>query len=291
MSSLASTVLAVCVVGSALVLSAPPAVAWGNTGHELTAQIATALLTPEAAAAASKILDGASLVSVATWADKVKHEHGYYWSAPLHFVNTPDWACHYAASDCPDNACVVGAINNYTSRITSQTGEQLQEALKFTVHFCGDVTQPLHVAFGSDHGGNYIKGDFYGDYTELHAVWDYGIIEHRMNQSFGGDQESYGDFLTAAVQSGGNFSSNATSWTQCSSGAWLCPDEWATDTAGLACSHAYTESDGTVVPNYFDLGDTYFEWTYRVVDEQLAKAGVRMAYTLNKLLGSMVSSS
>ena len=47
------------------------------------------------------------------------------------------------------------------------------EALKFLVHFVGDVHQPLHAGYGVDRGGNDIKVWFYGDNTNLHSLWDY----------------------------------------------------------------------------------------------------------------------
>lgn len=106
------------------------------------------------------------------------------WTSPLHFVDTPDWACVYdhvrraralcdgffdsadvprrpprnrcQATDCANDFCVVGAISNYSYRITTQTGEQQLQALKFLDHFCGDIHQPLHVSFLSNLGGNTI---------------------------------------------------------------------------------------------------------------------------------------
>ena len=97
--------------------------AWGNTGHEVTAGIADALISKTAAAGVRKILgEGATLRcvrrarvrcvcdcqftlsicrSVATWADDVKDTPPYRWSAPLHYIDTPDFACSY------DYRCVV----------------------------------------------------------------------------------------------------------------------------------------------------------------------------------------
>lgn len=262
---------------------------WGDEGHELTAQIAAALLTPEATEEASKILDGATLQSVATWADKVKHEKGYQWSEQLHYVNTPDWACKYEESYCGEGGCVVSAIRNYTGRVMNQTGEQQQEALKFVIHFCGDIHQPLHVAFASDRGGNSIEGDFLGDSTNLHAVWDFGIIQNRIQYTPGFDnsQQKYGEYLIDAVKSG-NMSSNATSWARCSDGSTaVCPSEWADVTADFACEYAYKNSDGDIIKDNFDLGSPYYDATFLIVDEQLAKSGVRMANVLNSILGDL----
>ena len=72
----------------------------------------------------------------------------YQWSAPLHFIDTPDWSCAYDANnDCPNQLCVAGAIANYTGRVTSTDPSVSDEAAKFITHFLGDIHQPLHVGF------------------------------------------------------------------------------------------------------------------------------------------------
>ena len=74
------------------------------------------------------------------------------------------------STDCVNQVCVYGAILNYTSRLTTQQGTQQTEALKFLVHFLGDIHQPLHVSFKGDLGGNTLKGTFLGEYGNMHHV-------------------------------------------------------------------------------------------------------------------------
>jgi S1/P1 Nuclease len=74
------------------------------------------------------------------------------------------------STDCPNNVCLYAAILNYTQRITTQTGTQQNEALKFLTHFLGDIHQPLHVSFASDLGGNTLTGTFLGESGNLHHV-------------------------------------------------------------------------------------------------------------------------
>ena len=77
----------------------------------------------------------------------------YAWSERLHFVDTPDWLCEFDFTrDCPNGVCAVGAVVNYTRRLlpgSDLDSEQRVEALKFLVHFVGDLHQPLHVGFTS----------------------------------------------------------------------------------------------------------------------------------------------
>jgi len=40
-----------------------------------------------------------------------------------------------------------------------------------------DIHQPLHVGTGEDRGGNDVKLEYFGKSTNLHAVWDSGIID------------------------------------------------------------------------------------------------------------------
>ena len=49
-------------------------------------------------------------------------------------------------------------------------------ALKFLVHFIGDMHQPLHVGRGEDRGGNSIRVRWFGESRNLHSVWDSAII-------------------------------------------------------------------------------------------------------------------
>ena len=92
---------------------------------------------------------------VASWADSVARDE-FPWSPPLHFINTPDWDCTYDRTrDCNDNGvqnvCVDGAIQNFTSQLVAGNAPlTLNVALKFVIHFIGDIHQPLHVGFAGD---------------------------------------------------------------------------------------------------------------------------------------------
>jgi hypothetical protein len=152
---------AVCVVA----LLACQAYAWGPIGHEVAAAIAMKHLSSAAVSQLQDILSaekGAGdlvqvlngfllflhlfmylicmLYQVANWADQVRSQSAYKWSAPLHFINTPDWECAFTPDqDCSDNMCVSGAIGNYSSRVVSMDGDEADEAAKFITHFCGSV--------------------------------------------------------------------------------------------------------------------------------------------------------
>jgi hypothetical protein len=265
---------------------------WGHEGHEITAAIAQNLLGNNANSNVNQLLGGATMESIASWADQVRRDPAYKWSGPLHFINSPDWACNYDRNrDCHSEdgdpmACVDGAIQNYTARVTDGSigADQNAEALKFLVHFVGDIHQPLHCGFTSDRGGNSIEGTFEGEASNLHHVWDTSILLKRMNENYSGDQDAMAAALTKHVQT--DWAPLAQQWTTCNNTAphGACSDQWGMESVTLACGYAYVDTDGqTHLTDGFELGDGYYLRTSPIVEQQLAKGGVRLAAILNSL--------
>lgn len=106
------------------------------------------------------------LATVSTWADKYRNR--MRWSGPLHYVGALD--------DYPSETCafpgprgwagsrgvnVLDGIQNTTRLLQDwvneeETVETASEALKFLIHFLGDMHQPLHLT-SRDRGGNQAK--------------------------------------------------------------------------------------------------------------------------------------
>ena len=98
------------------------------------------------------------------------------------------------ARDCPDGNCVVGALEKQEKILADRTQslEARRDALKFVVHFAGDIHQPMHASNHPDKGGNdyqislptklepeaYAKKNYIDGVmgTNLHSVWDYYIL-------------------------------------------------------------------------------------------------------------------
>lgn len=153
--------------------------AWGAQAHRAIAAEAYAELSPTARAEVDALLGlepGATLANISTWAD----EHRSPATARWHFVNiASDAGCHYVAErDCPGGACVVGAIERQAAvfRSTAPAPERLK-ALKYLVHLVADVHQPLHAGQAADKGGNLYQVHAFGRGTNLHAVWDSGLVD------------------------------------------------------------------------------------------------------------------
>jgi nuclease S1 len=154
------------------------AFAWGEDGHQIIATLADAQLTPAARKEVARLLamePGATLASISTWAD----QHRNPTTASWHYVNFPRGNCHYEAErDCPDGKCVVAAIDRQLEVLGSGGDDEKKlTALKYLVHFIGDIHQPLHAGFGDDRGGNRYQLQAFMRGSNLHAVWDSGLIK------------------------------------------------------------------------------------------------------------------
>ena len=47
------------------------------------------------------------------------------------------------------------------------------------VHIVGDIHQPLHAGHAEDKGGNDIKIKYRGRDTNLHSLWDSGLLDYQ----------------------------------------------------------------------------------------------------------------
>ncbi|KDQ51131.1 hypothetical protein JAAARDRAFT_73787 [Jaapia argillacea MUCL 33604] len=286
--------------------------AWGNLGHQTVGYVAQQFLAPKAAAFVNSSLGSTysySLGVAATWADTVKYETGYTWSAPLHFVDANDSPLTGSCSvqetrDCGDNDCILAAIANYTTRVvnTGLSATQRQEALKFLDHFHGDISQPLHVE-AYEVGGNDINAICGGSSTNLHAAWDTGIVTTNVNANHGGAATTYANDLVARIKTG-IYESQTSSWLACDNTTEPVYNKRSVedDVNGLLVSKATTITplecplvwareanafDCTVVFNYTTGQDlcagSYYNAAVPVIDLQLARSGYRLAAWLNVL--------
>jgi hypothetical protein len=244
--------------------------AWAREGHEIIAILAEQRLHPDVRDAVVALLEGTTLVKAASWADKVlTHE-----TAPWHYVKIDLTETEYdAARVCPQDQCVIGQIERFRHLLATGDGDmrKRQKALKYLIHLVGDLHQPLHAGQNDDHRGYDVQVEFIGEtidpYSQtpwnLHAVWDRGILEVRDR-----DAHHYAERLNAWLhaQPEGAFQDGSVV-------------DWAMESHRIAKDHVY------VLPVDRKLGEEYYRASVPVVDQQLAKAGVRLAKLLNDALG------
>jgi len=285
--------------------------AWGTSGHQVVAGLAQSLLSNKANQAVSTILNGETLKSIAMWADNVKRSAGYEWSGALHYVDTDDRICAYSyAKDCFDPAtgetgvCVINAISNFTQQLRHQYSPARRfssilnltrdlpadEALKFVVHFLGDVHQPLHVGFRSDQGGNALKVTLLDYSTNLHSVWDSGLIFNLLKESYGDSQDAWESDLLSRVSVNGQWHEMAQKWKNCPDGSLACTAPYAEESVSYACANAYECKVGATAPCAEQavhtgdvLGASYQAQGSPVVSLRIAAGGVRLAAILEDI--------
>jgi S1/P1 Nuclease len=310
-------------LGCTLLAISPSAHAWGCKGHQVIALIAESRMTPHAREAALRILnatpvdpnlprycDASGLDRFAdgsTWADdirKVRPETG-----PWHFIDIPRGAPKSdLAKYCPlQTGCVTAALVDQlrTLRGSSATPRARADALRFIIHFVGDVHQPLHATTNNDLGGNCVLVTFFGKapqesapgsgsfHPNLHSIWDTNIVERLSPDKSPSD-------LAKDLEK--KFRSRIPAWqSQPADFA-----AWAWESHELAEKVAYgglphplpieTPRPMTACPDDKDpaayakmlqidenLSAPYQDAAAPVVEEQLAKAGARLADLLNSL--------
>jgi nuclease S1 len=163
-----------------LLLTVPASVlAWGANGHRIVGKIAANHLTDEAALAVACLIGPEGLDQASTWADEIRSDPNWKKADPWHFISIDDNETLETTARDPKGD-VLEAIERFSAvlRDPQATRQAKQEALRFLVHFVGDVHQPLHVGRRADRGGNSVEVTFFGDKTNLHSVWDTGLIEN-----------------------------------------------------------------------------------------------------------------
>ena len=284
---------------SLLVLaSAPYAYAWGTLGHETVAFIAENLISAKGKAWAQSILGTSGsgyLASVATWADTYRYTAAGKFSAPYHFIDAednPPTSCNIEYDrDCGAAGCVVSAIANYTQRVQQPDAlpdQELDYALRWLIHFLGDITQPLHdenLALG----GNDIDVTFDSTSTNLHHIWDTNIPEKLVGGYSLADAKSWAATLTADIKTG-KYKSQAASWLGGASiddpiSAALA---WAADGNSYVCSVVLPNGEAAVEST--DLGGDYYSSAVDTVELQIAKGGYRLAHWLDQIATAQADS-
>src|SRR5664279_2381701 len=156
---------------------ASDAAPWGAAGHRIIARVAESRLSKPALAEISRLLHGQTIVDVATWADQIKGERSA--TGPWHYVDIPITDTTYDSLRwCPAGNCVVGALERQIAILgdKSRPDSVRSEALKWVVHLTEDIHQPLHAGDRGDRGGNDVKLTFLGQQSNLHSVWDSGLL-------------------------------------------------------------------------------------------------------------------
>ena len=160
-----------------LVLAYSTAHGWGDDGHMIVGLAAEELMCSEAAAEVERLGSGESLGQIGLWADEIRDQPEWAHAAPWHYVNIPDDGDPRRHAEPPEGD-VIHAIDRFFTTLRSQNAsdEDRLIALRFLVHFVGDIHQPVHVGRAEDRGGNLTDVTHEGRETSLHGFWDFNVV-------------------------------------------------------------------------------------------------------------------
>ncbi|KAJ5955402.1 hypothetical protein N7501_009681 [Penicillium viridicatum] len=264
--------------------------AWGVLGHATVAYVAQHYISPEAASWAQEILNDTSssyLANIASWADHYRLTDDGKWSAPLHYIDAmddPPTSCNVDYErDCGDEGCSISAIANYTLRAGDGrlSADHTAEALRFLVHFIGDLTQPLHDE-NYEVGGNGIKVTFNNYSDNLHADWDTYMPTKLIGGSSLADAKGWADSLVDEIAAG-TYKKQAKSWINGDtiSDTVTTATRWASDANSFVCT--VVMPDGAAALQTGDLYPTYYNSAIGTIELQIAKGGYRLGNWLNMI--------
>ncbi len=313
--------LRLILVSVAAVGMAWPAWGWGCKGHQVVALIAEKHLNGRARLMVAEILDASPInpelprfcgqsstdafADSSTWADDERSVR--LDTAGWHFLDIPRGAPRGDfAQYCPaSSGCVTSAIAEQLTvlRNPGASDQARADALRYVIHFIGDLHQPLHLTTNNDRGGNCVPVAFFDRVPEetnpvkedyrpnLHGIWDTDIIEHftqgRTVQQIADELES-------------KFKAQIPSWIS----EPVDPASWAWESHQAAEDTVYGDLPVKVIIErprpvntcadddhistrmlklHEQLGGDYQKATEGVIQERLTRAGVRLAAVLNAL--------
>ena len=311
----------VLLASSFAAIAGSPAWAWGCKGHQIVALIAERHLNPHTRAMVMQILAASAIspdlrrycsdtgldafADSSTWADDERNVRPD--TAGWHFIDIPRGAPKGdIAQYCPPSTgCITKSIADEIAvlRNPGASAQSRAEALRYLIHFVGDLHQPLHTTTNDDRGGNCVPVAFFDrtpqetnpakeDYRpNLHGVWDTDIIEHfahgRTAQQIADELES---IFKAQVPAWESELIDVAAW------AWEghqvaenvvygdLPNKVAVEKPREVNTCADDDHISTrMLGLHEQIGDDYESAAETAVQEQLAKAGARLAAVLNSI--------
>lgn len=245
-----------------LAMASTQALALGQNGHRVVAHIAEQNLTAQAKKEIQKLVNNVPLAKLSTWPDEIRSDDKWKHTTSWHYISVADDE-KVSEAKRSDKGDILEAMQRMTTTMKSNSASEAEkwQALAFYIHFVGDIHQPLHVGRKEDKGGNDVKVSWFGDYSNLHKVWDTDLIEYQ-NMSY----TEYADFIDDVSQE------KIDQWQNSSE------QDWAVESWRLRQK----------IYNIPKSGRLHYEFTYinsPIINERMAQAGFRLAAKLNKIFG------
>jgi len=275
----------VCLPGAAL--------AWGADGHRTTGYIAQPLLSPVARTELLALMGEIDVPKWSTWMDEQRDrlKKEVPGSNQWHYDDRPVCGIPVDKAEyCPNGDCaseqadrLMGVLANPDSPV-----EARRQAVLMLVHIVGDIHQPLHAGENHDQGGNQVRITLVGPLfpTNLHAVWDSDLVNMVLWRGTAaarqGETMVRGNAKALALQ----YATDFPGWRKGTLDAWMeesraLSRRWVYDPLPSFQCGLPTQAKGS---GPMELPAAYLEGGRRLVPQQLARAGVRIAEVLNTTL-------
>lgn len=246
------------------ILQTSAVLAWGVTGHRVVGEIADKHITDKTKKAIKRVLGNSSMAVESNWMDDIKSDHQTKYDTlnAYHYVSIPDGMKYEETNLNPKGDAIRGMQTAISKLKSGQLSSEMEaHYLKMLIHIVGDLHQPLHVGRPDDAGGNAIKVSWFGESSNLHKVWDSDIINGKLY--------SYTE-LTNIINH--PTPEEIKKWQD----ATL--DDWIKEAQDLRLGIYDFEEK-----RYWEYEYMYAHWD--TIQNQLLKAGVRLAGILNDIYG------
>jgi hypothetical protein len=263
-----------------------PALAWNAEGHMVVAQIAYNHLDSEVKAKCDALIavpltfsntKSTNFVTAAVWADDFKSSLGtgtsHYIDLLFSLDGTPTNGVVLASFD------VVQAIRQCIATLQDPIAAQTNQAtaLRYLLHFVGDIEQPLHCSTavwaskpGGDAGGNGFS--LTGNWSNLHSLWDSGggyLFDSISRPLSAGGQTTLSNKV-AAIETAYPYTASIGSIPD--------PMDWALEGKGLAQTVSYAGITAGSTPS-----DAYTNTAQATTVQRMAIGGQRLAKLLSTI--------
>lgn len=257
--------------------------AWNCLGHMVIANIAYQNLKPEVRTKVDTLVsffqkeypEVDSFIKLSCWPDMIRSQNITTF-VDWHYINVPFSDDGTPLKNIVDKHNVVWAINN-VEKVVKYSHVNIHERARFLAflgHFLADIHQPLHTVSrvsvenpDGDKGGNLYHVKYNGAKMNLHQLWDKGLGLYESNQTV--------EHAKAISQS------ITTHYPHNYFGEKLYDfnlDNWTKDGMQTSKQYVYkTPQNQTPSAEYMMAGK-------KIVEQQTALAGYRMATILNQLL-------
>ncbi|MEM1327044.1 MAG: S1/P1 nuclease [Bacteroidota bacterium] len=281
---------------------------WWDPGHMVIAMIAYENLAPHAKQQVDAHVKWIErdypyinhFVALSTWADDLKGEGVRVYDS-WHYTNLPYNPYNIALPTMP-KVNVVWAIEEARKVLASDRAREVEQArqLGFLTHFVGDIHQPLHSTSyysqevpGGDAGGNAFPINSFGKWRNLHMCWDDGcgyLSEYNDINPYGTPKDGLTEAELERIKELAHRIMEAHPLAAQKNAYLLDPDFWTLESHKLAIEYGYrgvlkVEDNGRKV--YIQKNDAvseyYLDRGRKVVEEQLAVGGYRLAGVLNEI--------